>query len=146
MFSLGWLFSGLRNAPDTRRQALPRRALPRFAAPSISQIAPRLGATYGRSARQRAAAFGSVSGKLFCEAPLCLSPCPTKRRFAKQLTRISVCRIRRFAKCFTRVPPVGATFKYGAASVARLLIESLCSPWSQQDPRATDASAVVYFE
>jgi hypothetical protein len=31
-------------------------------------------------------------------------------------------------------------------SVAQLLIEILCSPWSQQDSRPTNASAADYFD
>jgi hypothetical protein len=51
----------------------------------------------GRSARQRAAAFGRVSGKAFYEALLCWARCSSKECFVKRLTRNSFCRVKHFA-------------------------------------------------
>jgi hypothetical protein len=49
-----------------------------------------------RSARQRAAAFGRVSGKAFYEALLCWARCSSKECFVKRLTRNSFCRVKHF--------------------------------------------------
>jgi hypothetical protein len=73
--------------------------------------------TYGRSARQRAAAFGRVSGNAFCGAPLCPARCLSKGALSKmpypnyllsgkafrkpRYTWISRPSVAWFAKCFT---------------------------------------------